>query len=152
VPPGGQTDEQVVEARYYVTIDGDSSKVSPDLPRDSNGQAYIDATAGDKIAEVALVRGINAEMRTGQHLLQIKVLANPAGGAASPGGGVYAPVVQRPDLPGIGTITVESHRSYILFTLLTLLLVAAVVFAVWTMRRMKASVPQHSVETSATGR
>jgi hypothetical protein len=147
VPASGKDDEQVVAARYYVTIDGDSSKVAPELPRDANGQAYIDVPVGDKSATVTLSRGINPEMRTGLHLLEIKIMSNPAGMQPVMGGRIYSPVVQRPDLPGIGTITVEAHRSYILFTLLTLLLIAAIVLALRMFRRYRPS-----LETSATGR
>ena len=163
VPPGNGDDEQVIAARYYISIDGNSSRVAPELARDVNGQAYIDVPAGSNSTEVTLARGINTEMRTGQHLLEVTVAASPAGAQPSGGGGTYAPVVQRPDLPGIGIITVEVHRSYILFALLTLLLLVAIVIAVWVLRRFpsftapaasgQSSQPsQPPVETSATGR
>jgi len=135
VPTDGKDNEQVQAARYYVTIDGDSNKAAPELPRDASGQAYIDVQAGDKSTTVVLAHGLNPEMRTSQHSLEITVAGNPSGEQSGLGGRAYAPAVQRPDLPGIGTITVESHRSYILFTVLTVLLLAAIVFALWVLRR-----------------
>jgi hypothetical protein len=151
VPPGNGDNEQVVAARYYIAIDGNSSKVAPELPRDVNGQAYIDVPAGSNSTEVVLARGINTEMRTGQHLLEVTVAANPAGVQPPMGGGTYAPVVQRPDLPGIGIITVEVHRSYILFALLTLLLLAAIGIAVWVLRRYPSFVPSVGSEGVPSG-
>lgn len=147
VPAGGEENADMVAARYYVTIDGSTSKVAPELPRDVNGQAYIDLQAGSEVAEVTVAKGINAELQTGRHVLEIKVAANPAGVVPQMGGRTYSPVVQRPDLPGIGTITVESHRSYLLFGLLTLLLLAAIAFAWWLVRRSRPL-----VEAASSGR
>ncbi|MEO8285376.1 MAG: hypothetical protein ABI670_02950 [Chloroflexota bacterium] len=147
VPSADDSGADMVSARYYVSIDGNASKVSSDLPRDVTGQAYIDVPAQGKPVEVVISRGINTEVRTGQHMLEIKVAANPAGVQPSMGGGTYAPVVQRPDLPGIGIITIESHRSYLLFAFFTLALAAAIVSAFWLLRRNRPS-----VEMAAPGR
>ncbi len=135
VPFATGSTEQVVSARYYVTIDDSSSKVASDLHRDANGQAYIDVPAGGNPTQVTVARGINSEMPTGQHTLEIKVAANPAGGQPQPGLHTFSPVAQQPDLPGIGITTVQAHRSYIVFALLTLLLLSAIAFALFALRR-----------------
>src|SRR5439155_8060621 len=97
------------------------------LPRDANGRAYIDAATVNKAGEVQLVQGLGAELRTGQHRLSISVADTETGTQNTAGAaGVAAPVAQDQEvnLPGIGVITVEANRSYLLFTMLTLLLIA----------------------------
>ena len=63
------------------------------------------------------------------------------------GAQIYSPIAQAPDLPGIGIVSVQAHRSYGLFVVLALLLVLALVFAVLALRRSRPS-----AEASATGR
>jgi hypothetical protein len=135
VPLAAGNTEQVVSARYYVTIDGSSSKVAPDLHRDTNGQAYIDVPTGGNPRQVTVAMGLNSEMPTGQHTLEINVAANPPGGQAQPGLHTFSPLAQQPDLPGIGIITVQAHRSYIVFALFTLLLLLAITYALLAIRR-----------------
>jgi polysaccharide biosynthesis protein PslG len=140
VPPAstGDAGEQTVAARYYVSIDGSSAHVAPDLPMDATGAAYIDVPAGGQVTNVVVADRINPELRTGKHVLEITVAAAPeASNRPAAGGRTYAPVVQRPDLPGIGIITVEVHRSYVLFALLTLALLAGIVFTLWALRRSR---------------
>lgn len=135
---GSEGEDNAEAARYYVTIDGSTGSVAPELPRDETGAAYMVASAGGEPAEVTVAHGLNAETRTGRHTLEITVVAGPAqvqpeGGKL--GGRTFAPVVQQPNLPGIGTIKVEVHRSYLLFLLLTLALLAGIAFAIWALRR-----------------
>jgi hypothetical protein len=147
VPEAAATNTQLVAARYYVTIDGTSGKVAHELPRDANGQAYIDVPVGGNPVQVVVARDIGTQTPTAQHLLEITVAANPSGAEPQVGGQIYSPVVQAPDLPGIGIISVQAHRSYGLFAVLALLIVIALVFAVLALRRSRPS-----VEASATGR
>lgn len=138
VPPGGDGDVTALAARYYVTIDGSTSSVASDLPRDDTGLPYIEIPSGAGMAEVTVARGLNAETRTGQHTLEITVGAGSAQTqpeGSRMGGRVFAPAVQQPNLPGIGTIKVEVHRSYLLFLLLTLALLAGIAFTTWALRR-----------------
>lgn len=151
VPPEGASEGEgnAEAARYYVTIDGSTSGIAPELPRDEAGRAYIDLPAGGEIAEVTLARGLNAETRTAQHTLEITVGASPTQvqpEGAKMGGRTYAPAVQQPNLPGIGTIKVEVHRSYLLFLLLTLALIAGIAFTIWTLRRARPT-PEAAVPT-----
>lgn len=139
VPSARQEFTSTVSARYYVSIDGSASRVSPDLPRDVNGQAYIDVPAGSKPTELVLAKNINAEWRTSQHTLQIKVGVNPAGAHPVMGGRTYSPVAQEPDLPGIGTIMVEVHRSSALFILFTLALLVSIAALFMLLRRSRLS-------------
>jgi hypothetical protein len=150
VPPDGDDPSSgtvMVKARYYVSIDGSSRDVSADLPRDASGAAYIDVPSVGKPTEVVLARGINSQLRTGQHTLTITVANDPTSDENTAGGRTYSPVVQRPDLPGIGVITVEAHRSYVVFALLTLVLIAMCVYLVVALRR-----PPPAPETVAAGR
>lgn len=148
VPPDStEALTDTVAARYYVTIDGSSRNVSPDLPRDVSGAAYIDVPSVGKPIEVLVAQGLDAELRTAQHTLTINVTNNPAGEQSNLGGRTYAPVEQRPNLPAIGVITVEAHRSYILFGLLTLALLAGCAYLVWAIRK-----PPPAPETAAAGR
>jgi hypothetical protein len=62
------------------------------------------------------------------------------------GGRTFAPAVQQPNLPGIGTIKVEVHRSYLLFLLLTLALLAGIAFTIWALRRGRPA-PEAAVPT-----
>ena len=149
VPPEGASDGTSVAARYYVTIDGSASGVAPELPRDEVGLPYIDVPAGGEIAEVTVARGLNAETRTGQHTLEMTVGAGPTQAqpeAVKMGGRTFAPAVQQPNLPGIGTIKVEVHRSYLLFLLLTLALIAGIAFTIWALRRGRPA-PEAAVPT-----
>jgi len=137
---GALTTTNMVSARYYVTVDGNSSQVANSLPRDANGRAYIDAATVNKAGEVQLVQGLGAELRTGQHRLSISVADTETGTQNTAGAaGVAAPVAQDQEvnLPGIGIITVEANRSYLLFTMLTVLLIAGILlegYALWRTR------------------
>lgn len=127
-----------VAARYYVTVDGKSDEVSNALPRDGQRRAYIDVPAGGQATEVTLVSGLGAEFRTTQHTLRIQVgRANEGNGAAQTGkvGGLYAPLDRHIDLPGIGTIQVAIHSSYLLFALASALVLAAIAFCFWGLTR-----------------
>jgi hypothetical protein len=140
VPSGEEGADNTQAARYYVTIDGSTSSVAPELPRDENGAPYIAAPEAGPPTEVTVAHGLNAETRTAQHTLEITVgpgptQALPEGGKL--GGRTFAPAVQQPELPGIGTVTVEVHRSYLLFVLLTLVLLAGIAFIFWALRRGK---------------
>jgi hypothetical protein len=155
VPPQGTsaiTSTQTVGARYYVTIDGSARSVSSDLPRDASGDAYIQIPAMSAPVNVVVAKGINAEFQTGQHTLQIRVAPNPTDpqNIIGLGGRNYAPLVQSPNLPGIGMLTVEAHRSYILFALLTLALIVAGAYLVVLLRRPPAPLP--GPDSVATGR
>jgi hypothetical protein len=152
VPPAGAatgTDAitTTVQSRYYVSIDGSSRLVSSDLPRDASGAAYIDIPSVGQPTEIVLAHGINSELRTGRHTLTINVIADPSSKRLSSGGRTYAPLVQRPDLPGIGAISVEANRSYFIFGLLTLVLLAGCAYLVWALRK-----PPPAPETAAAGR
>lgn len=136
-----------IQARYYVSIDGSSRLVSNALPRDASGAAYIDIPAVSKATEVVIARSINSELKTSQHTLTINVTSNPTGAQPSFGGRTYAPVMQRPDLPGIGAFTVKANRSYIVFALLTLGLLIGCAYLVWSLRK-----PPPMPETAAAGR
>ncbi len=155
VPPqstGAITSTQTVGARYYVTIDGSSRSISSDLPRDANGDAYIQVPAVAAPTNIVVAKGVNAEFQTGQHTLQIRVAPNPTDpqNIIGMGGRNYAPLVQSPNLPGIGVLTVEAHRSYILFALLTLALIVAGAYLVVLLRRPPAPLP--GPDSVATGR
>jgi hypothetical protein len=147
---GAITATQTVGARYYVTIDGSSRSVISDLPRDASGNSYIDVPAVGAPLNLVVAKGINAEFQTGQHTLGIRVAANPAGVQPPLGGRTYAPLVQSPNLPGIGLITVEAHRSYILFALLTLALLLAGAYLVWLLRKPPPPLP--GPDSAASGR
>ncbi|MEO6456912.1 MAG: cellulase family glycosylhydrolase [Chloroflexia bacterium] len=132
---GAFTDVTVIPARYYVSIDSSSDKVDSTLPRDSAGDAYLEATPGGGPVEVTVARSLGDQLRVGQHTLQIRVAADPfEQGDQAMGGRVFAPMTQRIDLPGIAAITVESHRSYLLFGLLTFFLFAASGALAWALR------------------
>ena len=139
VPPSGSAN--TVSARYYVTVDGSSSEVSASLPRDGEGRAYIDLPFGGQASEAQVVRNLGVEFRTGQHRLRISAaptepVGDPTGAG---GGGVASPDIQpeAPNLPGIATIRVEANRSYLLFTLLTGLLLAGIGIEVWALRQSR---------------
>jgi hypothetical protein len=53
------------------------------------------------------------------------------------GAGLASPSLQAqsPNLPGIATVSVEANRSYLLFTLMTALLVIGIVVEVWALRQ-----------------
>lgn len=135
---GAITGTQTIGARYYVTIDGSSRSVVSELPRDASGAAYIDVPSVGAPLDVIVAKGVNAEFQTGQHTLEIRVAANPADVQPVLGGRTYAPLVQSPNLPGIGLITVGAHRSYILFALLSLALILAGAYLIWLLRRPPA--------------
>lgn len=126
----------VINARYYVTVDGSSQNVASDLPRDASGQAYIDVPGG-QATEVTLVRGLGASFRTGQHTLQIRVGQDEGTGTAKPRkvAGVQAPAQQYIELPGIGAVTVEVRSSYWLFAAIALLMLASIAFCAWALTR-----------------
>ncbi|MBF6612528.1 MAG: cellulase family glycosylhydrolase [Chloroflexi bacterium] len=125
-------------ARYYVTIDGESSKVAPELPRDSRKQAYIQAPTGGQASEITVARGLNAEFRTGLHTLRIRVDNDPQAVGSARASGVFAPDAQSIAMPGIGAITVEAKRSYVLFAVTLLLLIAGIGFLAWVLRRSRS--------------
>jgi hypothetical protein len=157
------TNTNPVNARYYLTVDGSSSGVAPDLPRDASGQAYIDIPAGGQATQVQVVRGLASEFHTAVHTLTIRVVKTDdttqgVGGkdATTGGTGVSSPVpqAQLANLPGIGAITVEARRSYVLFTLLTVLLVAGITieaYALWRFHPIVKAVPV-SARRGAPGR
>jgi hypothetical protein len=128
-------------ARYYVSVDGGSDRVSSGLRRDEEGRAYIDVTSG-QASDVVIVSGLGEQFSTGRHLARIEVdapqTAGQNGGQGSGGGGgrVYAPRRQSLDLPGISAIVVEAHRSYVLFGVLSLALLGVMGFMLWRLRRI----------------
>jgi hypothetical protein len=105
---------EISSARYYVTVDGGTQHIVPELPRDASGRAYIEMDPNGQATEVTLVRGLGAQFATGRHTLEISVDDSDKEGGQG-GGGVFAPLTQRANLPGIGTVKVEANRSYILF-------------------------------------
>ncbi|MDQ6695534.1 MAG: hypothetical protein M3014_14150 [Chloroflexota bacterium] len=132
VPQGGGSTGGV--DRYYVTVDGRSDLVAKELPRDSKGNAYIGATPAGA-TQVTLARGLGAEFRIGSHTLQIRADRenNPVAG----GGGTYAPEAPSVRLPGIGPVTIEARRSYLLMGALTFLLLGGILFNAWALRRTR---------------
>src|SRR5205085_10538345 len=83
-PPAGDTAQ-----RLYVTVDGGTSAVAPNLPRDAAGLPYIDASAGTLLAPgdpqaggplsaltgtraVRLVAGLGSEMVPAVHQVQVR--------------------------------------------------------------------------------
>ena len=131
---------EVIKARYYITVDGSSSEVASGLSRDQSGRAYIELPAGGQPTEVTVVRGLGSEFRTAEHELTIT-----AGQADVPKSerkgttGMAAPLPDaRPvDLPGIGTITVQANRSYLLFAVITLLLALGIAIQLWALWRSR---------------
>jgi polysaccharide biosynthesis protein PslG len=145
VPAGStstMTGTTVVKARYYVAVDGSSDEVARELPRDEHGRAYIDLPANGQATDVRVVSGLGAELPTGRHTLRISVSALEPDSQTLVGAGHVAaplPVSQGLDLPGIGTVTVEARRSYLFFTVITLLLVAGVAVEAWALSKSKKS-------------
>lgn len=141
VPPAASenvTGTTSVNARYIVTVDGTSSAVSRSLPRDSKGQAYIELPANGQATEVKVVSGLAAEFPTGKHRLNVSVA--PTGvGATNGRSGVAAPSPQHEaaNLPGIGGIRVEANRSYVLFTIISVLLLAGIGIQAWSLRQSR---------------
>lgn len=130
-----------VAARYYVTVDGKSDDVSPNLLRDEQRQAYIEVPTAGQATEVTLVSGLGSQFRTTLHTLQIRIGPNPAANGEARlhgGGGLYAPLEQHIDLPGIGVMTVEAHSSYMLLAALSLIVLAGIAFCVWGLTRSGA--------------
>jgi hypothetical protein len=105
---------EVSSARYYVTVDGGTQHIASELPRDTSGRAYIEVDPNGQAREVTLVRGLGAQFATGKHTLEISVDGSDTENGQG-GGGVFSPLTQRANLPGIGTVKVEANRSYILF-------------------------------------
>ncbi len=126
-----------ISARYYVTVDGGSQNVAPDLPRDEAGNAYIEVPGGGQATEVTVVRGLGASFRTGQHTLRIRVGHDESAGAgpAEKVAGLHAPARQYVNLPGIGVVTVEVRSSYWLFLAVALFLLASIAFCAWALTR-----------------
>ena len=148
------TSTSTVNARYYVTVDGNSNEVASSLPRDANGRAYIDASTAGQAGEIQLMRSVGTELRTGQHHLSIRVDTTESGASSDSGAaGMAAPVPQNQatDLPGIGAITVEANRSYVFFIILTSLLVAAIFLGAYALRRTRGPVASAG-ERGAAGR
>jgi hypothetical protein len=155
VPAAGPdvlTSTQAISARYYVSVDGKANDVAPELPRDAQGQAYIALTANGQATEVTLVRGLGAEWRTSSHTLQIKVGGEPPseGRVQGIGGRTYSPLEQRVDLPGIGTVKIEAHRSYTMFALFTAGLLGAMAVLLWGLRQTQQNLL--SLEAARRGR
>lgn len=132
--------------RYYVTVDGSSRNVASELPRDDAGRAYImtsmEAQGFEQgivlmFGEVTLVRGLGEQFATGKHTLQIRVEGGEATGGLEGGGRVFAPMLQATNLPGIGKVTVEANRSYLLFGVTTVLLVVGIGLLAWGLRRTR---------------
>ncbi len=121
---------------YYVSVDGGSQHIVPELPRDSAGRAYIQATEAQP---VTLVRGLGEQFATGRHTLQISVGGRAESEGASGGGVVFSPLPQGTNLPGIGKVTIEARRSYLLFGVTTALLVAGIGLLAWGLRRTRPS-------------
>jgi len=121
---------------YYVSVDGGSQHVVPELPRDSSGRAYIQATEAQP---VTLVRGLGEQFATGRHTLQISVGGRAESEGASGGGVVFSPLPQGTNLPGIGKVTVEARRSYLLFGVTTALLLVGIGLLAWGLRRTRPS-------------
>jgi hypothetical protein len=132
--------ENKVAARYYVTIDGSSNEVSPSLTRDDLGRAYIELPADAQATEVEVASSLGAEFPTGKHSLRISVVRIDQGNQTASGGGLVASPVaqaQQANLPGIGAIKVEVNRSYVLFTVMSLLLTAGMAFEAWVLWRSR---------------
>lgn len=121
--------------RYYVTVDGQSKDISPSIPRDANGDAYLAPSLGSKATEVTIAQGLGAEFRTRQHVLQIQAVDTSAPGNKQAGGADFAPPAQALPLPGIAGVQVAAQRSYWLFALLTAALLAGIAFISWALRR-----------------
>lgn len=142
------TDTDLVPARYYVTLDGGTRSLSPDLPRDAKGNVYLPLPEGREPLNIPIAAGLGDQLRVGRHLLQIQAQASSLdSGQQSSGAPLLAPQAERFDLPGIGAVTVEARRSYTLFSILTLLLLALMGTSVWLLRRR--SLP---VEAERAGR
>lgn|GEM_PF-304308 len=138
--PASGTTLGAANARYYVTVDGQASNVAAELPRDASGQAYIEAPADGKPVEVTLAHGLGDQVRTGRHTLQIRAEADPpANDIQGMGGRVFAPAVQSIDLPAIGGITVAANRSYVLFAVGALILLAGIGTLLWLLKQRRPS-------------
>lgn len=130
-------------ARYYVTVDGKSDEVAGDLPRDPQGQTYIDVPQRGGSTEITLASGLGAQFRTTRHTIQIRV-GQPAGGSPKKVTGLYAPAEQPIALPGIGAMRVEVHSSYMLLAAMSLLILAGIAFCVWGLTRGRSALPTNS--------
>lgn len=139
VPPAstGVMSGTAINARYYVTVDGASDNVSPTLPRDELGRAYIERPGNGQATEVTLVQSLGSSFRTVQHTLEIRVGEQPSVGSTWPKkvAGLYAPAQQYVDLPGIGPVTVEVRHSYWLFAAIAVILLASIAFCAWALSR-----------------
>jgi hypothetical protein len=168
VPLGGvapSTSTDVIQARYYISVDGGSSDVASGLQRDDKGRAYIDLPVGGQATEVTVVHRLGAEFRTSQHELRITAGQMQKSGQdqeAEQGmvntrvAGVAAPLADDSSvsLPGIAVLAVEVHRSYLFYTLMTLLLVVAIgleALALWRSRPAKEGAKAHSVVAGSQG-
>ena len=149
VPPAlasGQALTDTITARYYVTVDGNSQDAAGNLQRDDMGHAYFELPANGQATEVTVVHNLGSEFRTGEHKLRITVSKVAEKAVGEQGAGHVAapmPEEQRVNLPGIASFTVEAQRSYVLFTITTLLLlagIAAEAYALWR-SRAQAAVP-----------
>jgi len=141
-----------------VTIDGNASAAS-NLPLDDAGHAYIDLPPGGQATEVKVVSGLGAEFRTGQHKVTITAVKVPESQDAQGAGHVAAPLPEETqvNLPGIAAFRVEARRSYVLFTLITLLLLVGIGIELWALRRSSPPAPAVKARTargsqSANGR
>jgi hypothetical protein len=129
-PAGTRT----VAARYFVSVDGSSKDVAPELPRDEQGRAYIDTPVNGQATEVVLVRNLGSQFRTGRHTLQIRVeTVSEQTDKQAMGGRIYAPAPQVANLPGVGTVTVEVNRSYLLFGAVTVAVLASIGAVLWSL-------------------
>lgn len=135
----------VGEVRYYITVDGSSNDVASELQRDDKGRAYIDLPTGAQTTEVTVAHGLGAESRTSQHELRITAGRLQKSSEESEQGMVSHIAAPLPedtpvDVPGIGVVTIGARRSYLLFTLMTVLLVAGIGFEVWVLWRNRPAV------------
>ncbi len=146
------TPTDVIAARYYVTVDGASNDVASGLQRDDKGRAYIDLPAGAQATEVKVVRGLDAEFRTGQH--ELRITAGPLQKSSERSEQGMATHLAAPlpedrsvELPGIGALTVEARRSYVFFMLISFVLVAGIAFEIAALWRNRSAVETAPVRT-----
>lgn len=143
LPGTDAPDRPASNAKYYVTVDGNSTGIAPELPRDQFGRAYIDLSTEGQASDVVVVRGLGDQFRAGRHVLQIRVDGEqPEDNTESMGGGVFAPASQQSpqvDLPAIGAITVGANRSYLLFAIVEIMLLVGIGVLLWTLKRGRSA-------------
>jgi polysaccharide biosynthesis protein PslG len=128
--------------RYYVEVDGGSARVDQSLPRDKQGRAYVETSAGQP-TEVTIASGLGEQFATGRHTARIWVgtpeIGDESGLEGSSGGGsrIYAPRRQSIGLPGIQSVVVEASRSYVLFGVLTAALLLSLAGLLFLLRKLR---------------